>query len=102
MKRALILALILGFVSLATAMAQDSSPYVVGHWNLGDSFQDFTGGSAIATDNTDFTFLNPTDLTLTLEYAFFAEDPLHHPRAQYFVAVIATLCRPMGELGTRC
>ena len=52
--------------------AQDSSPYVVGHWNLHDSFQDFTPGAPITTDNTDFTFLNPTDLTLTLEYAFFA------------------------------
>jgi hypothetical protein len=35
-------------------------------------FTDFSGGTAITTDNTDFTFLNPTDLTLTLEYAFFA------------------------------
>ena len=44
----------------------------IGSFN--DSFQDFTGGSPIVTDNTDFTFLNPTDLTLTLEYAFFAPD----------------------------
>jgi hypothetical protein len=75
MKRALILAWVLaGFIPVASARAQDSSPYVVGHWNLSDSFQDFTGGTAIATDNTDLTFLNPTDLTLTLEYAFFAPD----------------------------
>jgi hypothetical protein len=59
-------------IPLASAMAQDSSPYVVGHWRLNDSFQDFTPGAAIKTDNTDFVFLNPTDLTLTLEYAFFA------------------------------
>jgi hypothetical protein len=73
MKRALILALVLvGLIFVASARAQDSSPYVVGHWNLSDSFHDFTGGTAITTDNTDFTFLNPTDLTLTLEYAFFA------------------------------
>src|ERR1700730_128347 len=75
MKRALILAWVLaGFIPVASARAQDSSPYVVGHWNLSDSFQDFTGGTPIATDNTDLTFLNPTDLTLTLEYAFFAPD----------------------------
>ena len=59
-------------IPLASATAQDSSPYVVGHWRLNDSFQDFTGGAPITTDNTDFVFLNPTGLTLTLEYAFFA------------------------------
>jgi hypothetical protein len=75
MKKALILALVLaGFIPVVPAIAQDSSPYIVGHWNLSDSFQDFTGGTAITTDNTDITFLNPTDLTLTLEYAFFAPD----------------------------
>ena len=56
----------------APAMAQDSSPYVVGHWRLNDSFADFSPGATITTDNTDFVFLNPTNLTLTLEYAFFA------------------------------
>ena len=59
-------------IPLASATAQDSSPYVVGHWRLNDSFQDFMPGAAITTDNTDFVFLNPTGLTLTLEYAFFA------------------------------
>ena len=34
--------------------------------------KDFKPGAPITTDNTDFVFLNPTDLTLTLEYAFFA------------------------------
>ena len=61
-----------GFIPLASALAQDSSPYVVGHWRLNDSFQDFTPGQPITTDNTDFVFLNPTNLMLTLEYAFFA------------------------------
>ena len=75
MKRALALIWILAcFIPVKSAFAQDSSPYVVGHWNLGDSFQDFTGGTALTTDNSDFTFLNPTGLTLTLEYAFFAPD----------------------------
>ena len=60
------------FTPLTSAIAQDSSPYVVGHWRLNDSFQDFTSGAPITTDNTDFVFLNPTGLTLTLEYAFFA------------------------------
>jgi hypothetical protein len=63
-----------GFIPLASAMAQDSSPYVVGHWRLNDSFSDFRTGAAIKTDNTDIVFLNPTDLILTLEYAFFAPD----------------------------
>ena len=61
-----------GVIPFTSAVAQDSSPYVVGHWRLNDSFQDFTPGAAITTDNTDFVFLNPTGLTLTLEYAFFA------------------------------
>lgn len=68
-----IAALLAGWLSAgASAMAQDSSPYVVGHWRLNDSFADFTPGAPITTDNTDFVFLNPTNLTLTLEYAFFA------------------------------
>ena len=58
----------------STPLPSDSSPYVVGHWRLNDSFQDFTPGAPITTDNTDFVFLNPTNLTLTLEYAFFAPD----------------------------
>jgi hypothetical protein len=64
--------LLAGFIPLASAVAQDSSPYVVGHWRLDDSFKDFKTGPAITTENTDFVFLNPTGLTLTLEYAFFA------------------------------
>ena len=59
-------------IPLASAMGQDSSPYVVGHWRLNDSFQDFKSGAPITTENTDFVFLNPTHLILTLEYAFFA------------------------------
>ena len=75
LRRFLALAALTGaslLIPLASATAQDSSPYVVGHWRLNDSFQDFTGGAPITTDNTDFVFLNPTGLTLTLEYAFFA------------------------------
>jgi hypothetical protein len=63
-----------GFIPLAPAIAQDSSPYVVGDWRLNDSFRDFKPGPAITTDNTDIVFLNTTGLTLTLEYAFFAPD----------------------------
>lgn len=55
-----------------TATAADSGPYLVGHWKLHDSFTD--GGPPIVTDNTEFVFLNPTPLTLTLEYAFFDSD----------------------------
>jgi hypothetical protein len=57
------------------AIAQNSSPYVIGQWNLDDNFKDSIGGSSpIITNNTAFTFINPTPLTLTLEYAFFAPD----------------------------
>jgi len=69
---------LIGFVLVfapGLAIAQNSSPYVVGQWNLQDKFKDFKGkGGAIITDNSAFTFLNPTPLTLTLEYAFFAHD----------------------------
>jgi len=70
----MVASLLAAFIPLASAMAQDSSPYVVGHWRLNDSFQDFKPGAPITTDNTDIVFLNPTGLTLTLEYAFFAPD----------------------------
>jgi|GEM_PF-1740990 hypothetical protein len=53
----------------------DASPYLVGHWKLNDSFQDSKAGSPIVTENTEFVFLNPTKLTLTLDYAFFANPP---------------------------
>ena len=65
-----------GFVAAAgsagVATAQDSSPYLIGHWKLNDEFSDFKPpGSTISTGNTEFIFLNPTNLVLTLEYAFF-------------------------------
>src|SRR5713226_6094547 len=75
MKQLLILtAFLAAFIPSTAAFAQDSSPFVVGDWKVADSFQDFTTGVPLVTDNTDFSFLNPTDLTLTLEYAFFAAD----------------------------
>src|SRR5713226_1542321 len=75
MKQLLILtAFLAAFIPSTAAFAQDSSPFVIGHWKFADSFQDFTPGTPLVTDNTDFSFLNPTDLTLTLEYAFFAPD----------------------------
>ncbi|HZT27698.1 MAG TPA: hypothetical protein VFA57_18555 [Pseudolabrys sp.] len=105
MKRALTLAFLtlawawLGSISIlvASATAQDSSPYVVGHWNLADSFQDFTGGSPLTTDNTDITFLNPTDLTLTLEYAFFAEDTTTSPSSTVFCGCDRDTLPPNGR-----
>lgn len=69
MKRLSILVSMLAvLIPLASALAQDSSPYVVGDWRFNDS------GTAVTTVNTEFIFVNPTDLTLTLEYAFFAPD----------------------------
>ena len=68
MKTLLILiSFLIAFIPGTAAFAQDSSPFIVGHWKLTDSFQDFTPGTPLVTDNTDFSFLNPTDLTLTLE-----------------------------------
>jgi len=61
-------------IPIAPAMAQDTSPYVVGHWRLNDTFTETNVSTSVHTDNTDFVFLNPTDLTLTLEYAFFGPD----------------------------
>src|SRR5215831_10379461 len=76
MNRSLVLAGFLGTVLYGGgATAADSGPYLVGHWKLHDSFTD--GGvlnTPIVTDNTEFVFLNPTPLTLTLEYAFFDSD----------------------------
>jgi len=65
-----------GFVAVAgsvgVATAQDASPYLIGHWKLHDDFSDFKPPAPkISTDNTEFVFLNPTNLVLTLEYAFF-------------------------------
>ena len=75
MKKLVMLVLALSVaLPVSRAITGDSSPYVVGHWKLNDSFQDFTPGSPIVTDNSEFSFLNPTNLTLTLEYAFFAPD----------------------------
>jgi hypothetical protein len=72
MRKAVVLGLLATLVYGGVAAASDSSPYLVGHWKLNDSFSDFNSPPpAIATDNTEFVFLNPTSLTLTLEYAFF-------------------------------
>jgi len=98
MRRTWILAVLLaGFIPAASTIAQDSSPYVVGHWNLNDSFQDFTGGTSLTTNNSDFTFLNPTDLTLTLEYAFFAEDTTTSPSSTVFCGCDRDTLPPNGR-----
>jgi hypothetical protein len=75
MKRLLTLAsFLVVFFPSTLAMAGNSSPYIVGQWNLNDKLKDFKHGDAIKTENSVFVFLNPTDLVLTLEYAFFASD----------------------------
>ena len=50
-------------LSSAGVMADEASPYVVGVW-------EFKQGSR----DTDFKFINPTNLDLRLEYAFFSAD----------------------------
>ena len=64
-------------------MSPEPSPYLIGHWKLGDQFFDFTGnGTQIVTENSEFVFINPTDDSLTLEYAFFAtDDTVQRPRS---------------------
>jgi hypothetical protein len=67
----------MGAYPAATAIAGDTSPYLIGHWHLNDVFADFKsdGAKPLATQNTEFIFLNPTSLNkLILEYAFFATD----------------------------
>src|SRR6266850_6425262 len=70
-----LLVILVGFlvplIPVRLATAGDSSPYLVGHWSLNDRFVEFSGATPIVTDNTEFIFLNPTPLTLTLEYTFF-------------------------------
>ena len=93
-----------GFVaaagSVGVATAQDSSPYLIGHWKLNDDFSDFKPpGSKISTDNTEFVFLNPTNLVLTLEYAFLVLLPTAPPP---FAAVIATRFKQMGVFAIPC
>ena len=41
--------LVAALVLAMPAMAQDSSPYVIGHWKFADSFQDFTPGTPLVT-----------------------------------------------------
>jgi len=76
MNRSLVLAgLLVTVLYGGGATATDSGPYLIGHWKLHDSFTD--GGALatpIVTDDTVFVFLNPTPLTLALEYAFFDSD----------------------------
>jgi hypothetical protein len=84
-----------------------SSPYLVGHWKLGDSFKDFTAsGTPLTTENSEFVFINPTDDVLTLEYAFFATDdtvPSTVQKSQrFFVAAIATPSTAMAGPAIPC
>jgi hypothetical protein len=94
-----------GFVatagSVGVATAQDSSPYLIGHWKLNDDFSDFQPpGSKISTGNTEFVFLNPTNLVLTLEYAFFGVAA--GGTTTFFAAVIATRFKQMGVFAIPC
>ena len=49
----------------------ESSPFVVGDWKFPETQCD--SGSTITAD-TEFRFINPTDRTFTIEYAFFELD----------------------------
>ena len=66
-------ALLVAANPIETASAGNLSPYLIGHWKLNDVFVASNPNVAtpLATQNTEFVFLNPTNLTLTLEYSFF-------------------------------
>lgn len=64
----LVLALLLVPFTMAMADDSESSPFIVGVWKL---VSDTTGTAII---DTEFRFLNPTNLTTVIEYAFFEED----------------------------
>jgi hypothetical protein len=88
-------------IPVGFATAEDSSPYLIGHWSLNGKFSDFKPpGFAIKTDNTEFIFLNPTKLTLTLEYAFFATDEATEKTK--FCGCIVTPSTRTGVSATRC
>ncbi len=73
MKKVLVLVVfVMLFAPFSFVGAQESSPYLMGEWLLKDSFKD--GTTQVGMKDTQFTFLNPTPNSLTLEYAFFDED----------------------------
>src|SRR5512139_3689588 len=72
--------LLVMLIPFAAAMADDesrpggggASPYIVGAWKLVCDPAVTTSCSPIL--DTEFRFINPTTLTVTLEYAFFEND----------------------------
>jgi hypothetical protein len=88
-----------GLATAAEHSQGDSSPYLIGHWKLNDNFSDFTAGSGspIPTENTEFVFLNPTNLTLTLEYAFFATNDNDPKKKTIFCGCDRDILQPNGR-----
>ena len=68
---ALAVAGLLGGFAATPAVASDSSPYIVGVWKF---IQKEKGKGHPVEVDTEVRFINPTDLTVTLEYAFFELD----------------------------
>jgi len=71
-KVVILLAFVVVLMPWSLVRAGESSPYVLGEWFLSDSFED--GTTPVNITDTQFTFLNPTNQTLFLEYAFFDTD----------------------------
>ena len=93
-----------GFVAAAgsagVATAQDSGPYLIGHWKLDDEFSDFKPpGSTISTGNTEFVFLNPTNSSSRWNMPFLVLLPT---APSPFAAVIATRFAQMGVSAIPC
>lgn len=68
MKKSIVLVGLLMMLLPFSAMAADSSSYVVAEWGLND-----TSGGFPITD-TSLTFINPTKCIQVLEYAFFDDE----------------------------
>jgi hypothetical protein len=103
-RHPLLRALLVGLTAtcaFGAAKAQDTSPYLVGQWKLNDVFADFAAASdisPIATRNTEFVFLNPSNRTLTLEYAFFATDDATTGKPTIFCGCDRDTLNPNGRV----
>jgi hypothetical protein len=69
MKKSMILFGLLAVLVPFAVMGSEASPYLVGEWGLNDTFQD--GTTPVTIVDTSLTFVNPTNKTQVLEYAFF-------------------------------
>ena len=94
-KRLLFLALAATLIPWGLVCAEESSPYLVGEWFLSDSFNG-GGTTTVNIIDTQFTFLNPTNQTLSSTNTPFSI------KMAGFAAAIGTFSRRMDVSDTRC